>query len=59
MRVELLVPLVEPVDRKEERLWIANVHGDRQAKTAARVPHRIEPRVVDPHELPVVPPSRR
>ena len=50
MSAELLVSLVEAVDRQEECLRIADVNRHGQTKTAAGLPHRIEPRIVDPHE---------
>ena len=46
MRAELFVPLVEPVDRLEERLRIPDVHGDGEAKKAAGFPHPVESRIV-------------
>src|SRR3954471_17035530 len=52
VRPELLVSLVESIDRKKERLGIADVHGDRQSKATARIPHRIESLVVNAHEFP-------
>ena len=43
---ELLVALVEPIDRQEERFRVGDVDGDRQAECAARFPHRIEAGIV-------------
>ena len=50
MVVQLLVALVEAIRRQEERDRIGNVNGHRQVERRARLPHRIEPRVVDLHE---------
>ena len=48
MGVQLLEPLVEAIDRQEERLRIRDVDGDGHVEGRARLPHRVEPRVVDP-----------
>ena len=47
---QLLVALVEPIDRREERLRIGDVDGHRQLQRGAGLPHRIEARVVDGHQ---------
>jgi hypothetical protein len=50
MVAQLLPPLVEPVGGGEEGVGIGHVYEDREAQLAGRVPHRIEPGVVDLHE---------
>jgi hypothetical protein len=47
MLVQLLVALVEAIDRQEERLGVGDVNRDGEPERAAGFPHRIEPLVVD------------
>jgi len=54
MVLELFPSLVAGVVGLPERLRIGHVNRDRHPESAERVPHRIEPRVVDLVEL-VVP----
>ena len=47
MIIQFFIALVEAVSRGEERNRIGDMNGDRHAELPARVPHRIEARVVD------------
>ena len=50
MVVELLEALVEAIDRQEERFRVRHVNRDRHLQRGARLPHRIEPAIVDGDE---------
>src|ERR1017187_9934226 len=51
MGVKLLPTLVETVDGKKERLGVGDVDRHRHLQGSRRLPHRIEPRIVDPPQL--------
>src|SRR5579864_4032939 len=51
MVIEFLVPFVEAISRREERNRIRNVNGNRHIQLAARVPHRVETRVIDSYQF--------
>ena len=50
MIVQLFKSLVEPIRRQKECLRIGNMDRNRHFERSARVPHRIEPTVIDLHQ---------
>ena len=51
MRVQLLPPLVEAVDRQEECFGVRDMDRNRHFQSASGLPHWVEPRIIDANEL--------
>src|ERR1035438_8390186 len=51
MIVQLLVTLVEPIGGSEEGNRVGDVNRDGHVQLPARIPHWIEPSIVDLHQL--------
>ena len=51
MVVQLFKPLVETINRREERHWIGDVNRHRHVQRGTSFPHGIEARIVNLHQF--------